>query len=241
MEEKGVIKAEKEDALQQARQMLKSGKILAIKGLGGYHLACDALNHNAVKLLRERKKRSDKPFALMSYSMEQVTKYCRVSEVEEQLLTSYQSPIVLLDFLDDKINTQHLAPGQTRLGIMLAYTPLHLLLTEPEDGFPDLLVMTSGNISDEPIAYQDDDAHDRLSSLADAFLLHSRPIHIRVDDSVVRIENKQVYLLRRARGYAPDPIILNREIPTPAVLIENYLLLLIKYALSAIFLIENQT
>ncbi len=213
LEENGLIKAKKEDALQQARQMLRSGKILAIKGLGGYHLACDALNHNAVKLLRERKKRSDKPFALMAFSMQQVKMYCHISEVEEQLLTSYQSPIVLLDVLRGEINTQHLAPGQNRLGIMLAYTPLHLLLTEPGDGFPDLLVMTSGNISDEPIAYQDDDAHNRLSPLADAFLLHNRPIHIRVDDSVMRVERDRQYPLRRARGYAPDPILLQREMP----------------------------
>jgi hydrogenase maturation protein HypF len=198
--------AEKDEALQLARQWLKEGKILAVKGLGGFHLACDASNAAAVSELRRRKKRSDKPFALMAFDLETIRHSCIVSEEEAHLLESHQRPIVLLEQKPDSSVAEQVAPQQSSLGIMLAYTPLHLLLLEPSPGFPDLLVMTSANLSEEPIAYEDQDALQRLSGLADGFLMHNRPIHMRVDDSVVRVFQKQIYPLRRARGFAPDPI-----------------------------------
>jgi len=204
---------EQEAAIQAARTRLKAGRILAIKGLGGYHLACDATNQQAVAELRQRKKRSDKPFALMAFDLAAVERHCYVSAEERSLLTSRQRPIVLLERRAESLIAQEAAPGQTTLGFMLAYTPLHLLLLEPADGFPDALVMTSGNISEEPIAYQDVEARERLMPLADAYLMHNRDIHMRVDDSVTRIILKRPYLLRRARGYAPDPIPLPRELP----------------------------
>jgi hydrogenase maturation protein HypF len=200
-------------AITQARAMLATGKILAIKGLGGFHLACDATNAEAVAALRSRKKRSDKPFALMAFNLDFVKKHSSITADEGILLLSHKAPIVLLDKLATSPIVEAVAPGQRSLGLMLAYTPLHLLLLEPSADFPEILVMTSGNLSDEPIAYQDEDALVRLSPLADAFLLHNRPIHIRVDDSVVVSLRKQPYFFRRARGEAPDPILLPFEIP----------------------------
>jgi hydrogenase maturation protein HypF len=198
--------AEREDAIQAARRSLIDGQILAIKGLGGYHLACDATNPQAVAELRRRKQRIEKPFALMGWNLAAVERYCRVSEAEAALLQSRQRPIVLLKQREERRVAPDVAPGQTSLGIMLPYTPLHLLLLEPEPGFPDLLVMTSGNLSEEPIAYQDADARQRLAPLADAFLLHDRPIHMRVDDSVTRSLAGKPVFLRRSRGFAPDPL-----------------------------------
>lgn len=207
----GVRLSEREDALQQARAWLTEGKILAIKGLGGFHLACDARNREAVSELRRRKKRSDKPFALMAFDVAAVRRYCRVSSEEETLLTSRQAPIVLLEKQAGSSIVDEVAPGQLTLGMMLPYTPLHLLLLEPAPGFPDVLVMTSGNLSEEPIAYRDEDARQRLGDLADGFLMHNRPIHMRVDDSVARIISGQSYLTRRSRSYAPDPLMLPKD------------------------------
>jgi len=198
--------SERETAIQQVRALLAEGKILAIKGLGGYHLACDASNPQVVEELRRRKKRSDKPFALMAFNVAAVERHCQVSPAERALLESTQHPIVLLQRRQDSGIYAGCAPGQTTLGFMLPYTPLHLLLLEPAPGFPDALVMTSGNLSEEPIAYEDADAIERLSPLVDAFLLHDRPIHIRVDDSVASVVYDQPYLSRRARGYTPDPV-----------------------------------
>lgn len=189
------------------RSYLKIGKILAIKGLGGYHLACDAFNNQAVKNLRNRKKRSDKPFALMAFSIEQIKKYCHVSKQEENLLSSVERPIVLLAKKPNSGLSEDIAPGQNMLGIMLPYTPLHNLIMEPGEDFPDLLVMTSGNISDEPISYLNNDAVNRLSKIADVFLNHNRPIHMRIDDSVSRIINSRPFIIRRSRGYAPSSFI----------------------------------
>ncbi|HBA90845.1 MAG TPA: carbamoyltransferase HypF [Anaerolineaceae bacterium] len=205
--------AEREDALQRAREWLKNGKILAVKGLGGYHLACDATNADAVNELRRRKKRSDKPFALMAFSLEQIERHCQVTPAERGLLTSLQHPIVLLERKPESTIAPSAAPMQKMLGFMLPYTPQHLLLLEPEAGFPTALVMTSGNLSEEPIAYRDGEAHERLTGLADAFLQHDRGIHMRVDDSVVRTHRNKSYFIRRSRGYAPDPLILARENP----------------------------
>lgn len=202
-----------EDTILQARRMLSAGKILAIKGLGGFHLACDATNVRAVETLRSNKKRSDKPFAIMAFGLDQARRHCLIDPDSQSLLLSRQAPIVLLPRLSISTVAEAVAPAQDTLGLMLAYTPLHLLLLEPAPDFPEILVMTSGNLSEEPIAYRDDDALERLTPLADAFLLHNRPIHIRVDDSVAASVRGSSYFFRRSRGYAPDPLSLPFDAP----------------------------
>lgn len=210
-ESRGQRLGEKEDAIQMARHWLREGKIIAIKGLGGFHLACDASNPAAVTQLRDRKKRSDKPFALMAFSLNEIQKYCLVSAAEAELLVSPQHPIVLLQMLPGTDLAPAVAPGQNQLGFMFPYTPLHLLLLEPEAGYPTALVMTSGNLSEEPVAFEDAEALNRLSPIADGFLLNDRPIHMRVDDSVYRIVQSRPYPIRRSRGYAPQGI----QLPQP--------------------------
>ena len=190
-------------AVDQARALLCQGKIIAIKGVGGFHLACDALNANAVLHLRKRKYREDKPFAMMAESVEIIRKHCLISSVEEELLTSRQRPIVLLARRSDCKITEAVAPGVNSLGFMLPYSPLHYLLLSKLDR---PLVMTSGNVSDEPICFADGDATRRLSEIADYFLLHDRRIHMRTDDSVVRAVDDRPIFVRRSRGYAPAPI-----------------------------------
>jgi hydrogenase maturation protein HypF len=148
----------------------------------------------------------------MAFNLEAIRRHCHVSQEESSLLTSRQHPIVLLERRPESSIVPDVAPAQKTLGFMLPYTPLHLLLLEPAPGFPDTLVMTSGNMSEEPIAFDDDDASRRLSPIADGFLMHDRPIHMRVDDSVVRIFSSGPQLLRRARGYAPDPIQLPQAV-----------------------------
>jgi hydrogenase maturation protein HypF len=212
LESSGQKLAEKEDAIQLTRKWLREGKIVAIKGLGGYHLACDAQNETAVAELRKRKQRSDKAFALMSFSPAAIREFCEVSQAEEKLLTSPQHPIVLLKKHANIPIAPSVAPGQNTLGFMLPYTPLHLLLLEPEEGFPDALVMTSGNLSEEPVAFVDEEALSRLHPIADGFLMNDRPIQMRVDDSVYRIVANQPYPIRRARGYAPQSIHLPQEV-----------------------------
>lgn len=210
--EKGFPTFRGEAAIQSAREALKAGKILAVKGLGGYHLACDATNPSTLDRLRERKLRSDKPFALMAFDLASIKKFVLVNREEETLLTSPQHPIVLLRKHDTNSMLDHTAPAQKYLGFMLPYTPLHLLLLEPAPGFPEVLVMTSGNISEEPISYEDEEAWIRLASIADCFLTHNRPIHMRIDDSVFRVVQEKSYPIRRARGYAPDPIRINQNL-----------------------------
>lgn len=213
LEVEGQRSSEGQEALAAVREYLKAGKIIAIKGLGGFHLACDAANPQAVSSLRRRKLRVDKPFALMMPSLEIVQAHCRVSKEEAALLQSRQRPIVVLEKLPASTIASQTAPNQSTLGVMLPYTPLHYLLLEPAPGYPDALVMTSGNLSEEPIAVNNEDARTRLAGLADAFLMHERDIHTRCDDSVVRIldfgadgiDAKQ-YPLRRSRGYAPFPL-----------------------------------
>ncbi|MEA3396140.1 MAG: carbamoyltransferase HypF [Chloroflexota bacterium] len=200
-----------EASLLCAKELLESGAILAIKGLGGFHLACDAANADAVRLLRERKRRPHKPFAVMFPTLDAVRAVCEVSPEEAALLTSPHSPIVLLKCLR---NTQYaivnaVAPNQHTLGVLLPYTPLHHILLR-DVGRP--LVMTSGNVTEEPIARDNAEALRRLAPLADAFLLHNRDIYARYDDSVVQVipfnEKREsvAQLVRRARGYAPLPI-----------------------------------
>lgn len=206
------------EALAKARSLLKAGKILAIRGLGGFHLACDAANVGAVSELRRRKLRVGKPFALMFPSIEAIEKHCLLSEAEYELIASRERPIVIVQKKTDSLIAEQVAPGQHTLGVMLPYTPLHTLLLEEEPDFPEALVMTSGNLSDEPIATDNEDAFSRLKNLADAFLLHNREIYVRCDDSVVRAtadpqHSEAIYHLRRSRGYAPFPLRTTWEMP----------------------------
>jgi hydrogenase maturation protein HypF len=201
--------------LTAAAAVLRSGGILAVKGLGGYHLACDATSRAAVAELRRRKGRNAKPFAIMARTLAEVERLCVVSPAECRLLGSAAAPIVLLEKRAAVIGpapVDEVAPGLHELGIMLPYTPLHHLLLEAV-GVP--LVMTSGNLSDEPIAHDDDDARSRLGVVADAFLLHDRPIQIRCDDSIARVIRGAPMLLRRARGYVPLAIPLPRGSDQP--------------------------
>ncbi|MDO9546887.1 MAG: carbamoyltransferase HypF [Pelolinea sp.] len=200
-----------EEAIQQARNFLKNGMVIAIKGLGGFHLACNALDTEAVNNLRQRKLRSDKSFATMAFDIRSIEKYCEISGSENILLESPQRPIVILKQKTDTKIPDQIAPGMKTLGVMLAYTPLHLLLLEPKNGFPDLLVMTSGNISDEPIVYTNESAKETLGPLADGFLLHDREINTRVDDSVTTEFKGNNYFFRRSRGYAPNAISLPKN------------------------------
>ncbi|MBI3764785.1 MAG: carbamoyltransferase HypF, partial [Chloroflexi bacterium] len=208
-------------AIEAARGLLAQGKIAAVKGLGGFHLACDATNAEAVNELRRRKGRVDKPFALMMSDMVTVEHYCHVSPEERALLESRERPIVLLWKRDDALPpiAPSVAPGQRTLGVMLPYTPLHSLLFAnyqlPISNRQSLpaLVMTSGNYSEEPIVTRNDDALERLAPLADAFLLHDRDIHIRTDDSVMRVFQGAELPNRRSRGYAPFPVKLPFDVP----------------------------
>jgi hydrogenase maturation protein HypF len=192
------------DIIQKAAELLQDGKIVAIRGLGGFQLACDATNQPAVNLLRERKHRPAKPFAVMAATIEDIIIHCRVSGAEAELLSSPQAPIVLLRW-NTKISdiATVVAPDLKYLGMMLPYTPLHHLLLR-ETGLP--LVMTSGNLSEEPIAKDNDEALHRLNGIADYFLIHNRGIYARYDDSVYIVEENKPVVLRRARGYAPYPI-----------------------------------
>jgi len=198
-----------EQAIQATRQALAEGDVVAIKGLGGFHLACDATNSAAVARLRERKGRVDKAFAIMSFDLGAVERYCELNEAERALLTSRERPIVLLRRRTGDLISPLVAPNNNNLGVMLPYTPFHYLLLEPDRDdpqFPLALVMTSGNYSEEPIATDNEEALERLSSLADAFLFHDRDIHARCDDSVTRVFAGAELPIRRSRGYAPYPI-----------------------------------
>lgn len=191
------------DPIKEVVKALKAGQIVAIKGLGGFHLACDATNNEAVKLLRERKKRPGKPFAIMVKDVDAVKEICEVSLVEEALLTSSETPIVLLLKKKDIPIAEEVAPNNNYLGVMVPYTPLHHLILRDS---AMSLIMTSGNLSEEPIACQNDEALRRLGRLADLFLLHNRDIYSRYDDSVARVFERKPMLIRRARSYAPYPI-----------------------------------
>ena len=204
---------ENDDAIVEMRRLLAEGKIVAIKGLGGFHLACDAFNPSAVTELRRRKLRVDKPFAVMMPDIETIERHCFVSEAERELLKSSARPIVLLKRKPESKLVREIAPGQDVIGMMLPYTPLHYLLLEKSGQFPDALVMTSGNLSEEPIATDNDETRRKLAPLADAFLLHNRDIYIRCDDSVARVFEKQIFPIRRSRGYAPFPVKLPWQAP----------------------------
>lgn len=198
-------------AISTARKLLAEGKIVAVKGLGGFHLACDATNAEAVAELRRRKLRVDKAFAIMMPNLKEVEKQCMVGSASRKLLESTVCPVVILDRRSGSFIAREVAPGQDTLGVILPYTPLHHLLIEPEPGFPPAIVMTSGNLSEEPIASDNQEALTRLGGLADAFLLHNRDIHMRCDDSVVTTFQGAMYPIRRSRGYSPFPVHLPWE------------------------------
>jgi len=196
----------KSQALQKTGELLAAGQIVAIKGLGGFHLACDAANEAAVACLRERKGRRDKPFAVMVRDLATAAELAELTATDRELLTSPASPIVLARRRSDAHVAAGLAPGNNYLGIMLPYTPLHLLLFQ---WAPPVLVMTSGNRSEEPLAFDNDEARRTLASLADAFLLHNRDIQVPCDDSVLRpVPEQAPVILRRARGYVPGTLAL---------------------------------
>jgi hydrogenase maturation protein HypF len=201
------------DPLAQFAEALRAGQIGAIKGLGGYHLACDAGNATAVHELRRRKLRDEKPFALMARDIESAEAICDINRAERELLLSPRQPIVLLRKRSTAAVSDAVAPMNSHFGVMLPYTPLHHLLLEAMSGAP--LVMTSGNRSDEPIAYDDRDAQRRLSGIADLFLTHDRTIYVRCDDAVTRVVGGRELPVRRSRGDAPLPIKLPVECPRP--------------------------
>jgi hydrogenase maturation protein HypF len=202
------------DAVAAAATLLRGGAIVAVKGLGGYHLACRADDARACATLRARKHREDKPFALMVADLGEARALVTLSAREAELLTSTARPIVLAARRQDAPVAGAVAPGTAELGVMLPYTPLHHLLLADVG---TALVMTSGNASDEPIAYHDDDALRRLAAIADALLTHDRPVHIRTDDSVARVVRGRPLLLRRSRGYVPDSITLPTACARPVL------------------------
>ena len=207
------LESDSREAIAQTAEMLRNGRIVAIKGVGGFHLAVDAFNDDAVARLRERKQRDYKPFAMMAGSVDIIRRYVQVDETAEALLTSPQSPIVLLDRNAAAGDSPAIAPsvaqGMATLGFMLCYAPLHYLLFAEEA--IEVLVMTSANISDEPLICDNRRALARLGSVADAFLNHNRDIYRQVDDSVVHIVDGRAAMLRRSRGYVPTPILMNES------------------------------
>jgi hydrogenase maturation protein HypF len=199
-----------DDPISQTAELLKNGFVVAIKGLGGFHLAVDAENNEAVNRLRQLKLREEKPLALMSISIDLIRQYVKVTKEEIELLTSPQRPIVLLKKKIPNIIATAVAPRNKYFGVMLPYTPLHYLLLEKNFL---ALVLTSGNLSEEPIVINNDDAFEHLGNIADYFLIHNRDIYLRSDDSIVRRINNQNTINRRARGFAPLPVFLHKDFP----------------------------
>ena len=206
----GRLLEEEDEALLAASNAILRGDIVAVRGLGGYQLVCDARSSSAVATLRERKLREEKPFALMYPDLGSLQRDCVVGSVEQSLLTSPESPIVLLEKREDTAVSSEVAPGNPSLGVMLPYTPLHHLLLS-EVGAP--VVATSGNLSEEPICTDEKEALTRLGRIADLFLTHDRGIARHVDDSIVRVVSGRPMVLRRARGYAPMPVELPQKGP----------------------------
>ena len=198
------------EAITYARKTIAGGGIVAIKGIGGFHLCCDASNEAAVELLRKRKRRPAKPFAVMARNPDVVQSVCELSKEQEEILTGHQKPILLL--VRKEIETKQLcssvAPGNPKVGVMLPYAPVQLLLFQYPDGIkmPDFLVMTSGNVSGAPICRSDEEALEELSEFCDCILSHNRKIRVRADDSVMDFYKNRPYMIRRSRGYAPLPI-----------------------------------
>ena len=208
---KGEVLADEAESLGLAAGALRDGQVLAVKGLGGFHLMVDARDESAVDRLRYRKGRYEKPLAVMVRDLEAARELCQVSAAAEALLTAPEAPIVLLPILEGAAIAAGIAPGNPHLGVMMAYTPLHHLLLRQID-FP--VVATSGNLSDEPICIDNLEALTRLAAVADRFLVHDRPIQRHVDDSVLHLIEERCQPIRRARGLAPMPVILDRPAPT---------------------------
>jgi hydrogenase maturation protein HypF len=203
------IETDSDTVIEKTAQLLRAGKIVAIKGVGGFHLAVDALNNSAVVRLRRRKHRDHKPFAMMAASLEKIAKYAIIDDTARKLPASAQCPVVLLGQKPNSGIAPAAARGVDTFGFMLCYAPLHHLLFGLEG--IEVLVMTSGNISDEPLICDNDEAIERLGCVADAFLMHDRQIYRRIDDSVVQIIDNKPAFLRRARGYVPGPIYLDHD------------------------------
>uniref|UniRef100_Q3AT69 Carbamoyltransferase n=1 Tax=Chlorobium chlorochromatii (strain CaD3) TaxID=340177 RepID=Q3AT69_CHLCH len=197
-----------DDPLEETASLLHHGAIVAIKGIGGFHVAVDALNDDAVLRLRKSKGREAKPFAVMMRDVAVVERYCMVNDDERQALLSAEAPIVLLKKLANTQLAASVAPDNDRLGVMLPYTPLHLLLF---DRVPEVLVMTSANMSEEPMVHENSEALQKLQGIADAFLMHNRPIYLKCDDSVTIHLAGQLRQLRRSRGYVPAPLLLRHS------------------------------
>ena len=198
------------DPIKESASFLRDGHVLAIKGLGGFHLAVDARNHEAVDRLRQRKHRAEKPFALMSLDLETIRQYAHLNADEELLLSAPQRPIVLVKKRDSRILADAVSPGNRYFGVMLPYTPLHYLLFS--HGFT-ALVMTSANLSEEPIVIDNEEAFDRLSGIAEYYLIHNRDIYLRSDDSIMRHTAGAARFVRRSRGYVPAPIFMHSPVP----------------------------
>ena len=205
-----ILQTGTDEVLTEVVRLMQAGRIVAIKGVGGFHLACDALNNDAVLRLRQRKRRDHKPFAMMARSVEDAREYALVDEVAERVLTSPESPIVLLPKRPDAGIAPSVAQGVDTFGFMLCYAPLHHLLFA--EGLK-VLVMTSANLSDEPLICRNDMALERLGEVADAFVMHDREIYRQVDDAIVQIVADEPVLLRRARGYVPTPILMPEPSP----------------------------
>lgn len=209
----GKVLSKSDAALEEAAEAIREGKIVGVKGLGGFLLMVDARNEDAVSRLRQRKHREEKPFALMFPALEDVLQECELTPLEERLLRSPESPIVLVHRKTSEKSalSASVAPGNPMLGVMLPYTPLHHLLMRAL-GFA--VIATSGNLSDEPICIDEADAVERLHMIADLLLVHDRPILRHVDDSIVRVMAGREMVMRRARGVAPLPVMLDQEMPT---------------------------
>lgn len=200
---KGTKIEEKEKAIERTVELVKKGYIVAVKGIGGFHLICDATKAETIDLLRKRKRRSRKPLAVMFKDIKQVKKYCTITPEEEKILLSYSRPIVLLE--SKNLLPENIAPGLKKIGAFLPYSPLHYLILKELDS---PIIATSGNFSDEPIVIKNEDAFKKLVHLADFLLIHNREILRRADDSVIKIIDKSPVFLRRARGFAPLPVFL---------------------------------
>ena len=201
------------DAITYTRRMISEGKIVAIKGIGGFHLCCDATNEEAVQRLRTLKRRPAKPFAVMAKDESVVKRECVMTPEQEMILTGHQKPILLLDKENGGRLAPSIAPGNPKVGVMLPYAPVQLLIFQYDDGIkmPDILVMTSGNTSGAPICREDTEAVAELSHLCDAMLSHNRKIRIRADDTVMDFYKNEPYMIRRSRGYAPLPFMMSTD------------------------------
>ncbi|MBN2017627.1 MAG: carbamoyltransferase HypF, partial [Candidatus Cloacimonetes bacterium] len=211
IDDEQTIIAQREQALDKTISLLQSGEIVAIKGIGGYHLVCTTLQQETVDKLRKRKYRPNKPFALMARDIETVKEYCMVSEAEERMLTGQQKPIVLLKKKNEQL--EHVAPGVKDQGFMLPYTPLHYLLFKHFR----ILIFTSGNISEEALENKDDSAYERLFHITPYYLSYNREIFNRIDDSIVTFAHDQNILIRKARGFIPKPINIEKRFGKPQI------------------------